>query len=140
MIPFRETEDEVIQCMSTIPFHPNDLFIDVGCGNGVVLDYMSQFVNCIGIEINPIYYQEATERVGDRVQLYCMDLNAFTFQYTQRCIYYVAWTNSYVQKYDFSKMCKQGDLLFVFKHPIQSKKYTKVFITTPYNNLYLYQF
>jgi hypothetical protein len=144
-IPFRETEDEVIdKIVKQFKFEPNDLFIDVGCGNGIVLEQIIKHVDieCIGIEIDQKYYNEAVQRLSSRkkVKLLCDDLRTCDLIFPdRRCLYFIAWTKTYISNFDFRRMTKPGDYIFAFKHEIPNMRYCAVYVTTPYNNLYVYK-
>ena len=143
-IPFRETETDVVdEIIRWFKFEPDDLFVDIGCGNGTVLEQIAQHVpvDCWGIEIDEIYHGQAIQRLRtfEQVKLFCGDLRTCELCHDRirRHVYYLAWTKTYVDEFDFAKIAKSGDYLFVFKHPIPSMKSTHVIQTTPYNNLYV---
>lgn len=124
-IPFRETETDVIdELLRWFRFEPDDVFVDIGCGNGVVLEQIAKHVqnDCFGIEIDDVYYEQAKQRLNafEHVKLFCDDLRTSSdlfFSQTsdrRRHIYYLAWTKTYIDEFDFSKIAVPGDYLFVF--------------------------
>jgi hypothetical protein len=144
-VPFRETENEVITAIiQWFKFESNDLFVDVGCGNGIVLEQIAKQtkIDCLGIEIDPVYYNEALQRLKsfESVKLIRDDLRTCNMLVRdQRCIYYLAWTKQYIDEFDFASMVKPGDYIFVFKHQIPNMNSFDVLITSPYNNVYVYK-
>ncbi len=147
-IPFRETETDVIgELLKWFNFEPDDLFVDMGCGNGIVLEQVAKHVpiECWGIEIDEVYYDQAKQRLTefDHVTLFCGDLRTSDLffgrtSHRRRHIYYLAWTKTYVDEFDFAKIATSGDYLFVFKHSIPDMMPKHVIETTPFNNLYVY--
>ena len=151
-IPFRETEDDVLaRVFNKIKLRPGDVFVDIGCGNGLVLEQVKALhpdVECIGIEIDPVYHAQACARLislpGTRVlraDLRNFDWNTLPFfPNPPGCTvyYYVAWTKTYVNEFDFKKLPAPGTLI-VFKHKIPGMLYTDTLPSTyPFNHVYVY--
>ena len=51
-IPFRETEDDIIEnILRKINLQNSDIFVDIGCGNGIVIEQVKKRhpnIECIG--------------------------------------------------------------------------------------------
>jgi 16S rRNA A1518/A1519 N6-dimethyltransferase RsmA/KsgA/DIM1 with predicted DNA glycosylase/AP lyase activity len=144
-IPFRETEDDIIVNIGhKLNLLDSDIFIDVGCGNGVVIEQIKKMypnVECIGIELNNSYYMEAVQRLSShhKVRLIQADLRTFDWSTIpgERKYYYLAWTKTYLNEFNFNLL--QHSTLIIFKHQLPNKKYYDMIRSTvPYNNVYFY--
>jgi ubiquinone/menaquinone biosynthesis C-methylase UbiE len=49
-------------------FHSGEKIVDIGCGPGVMVDYLPPAATFLGIDINPDYIHQARRRYGDRGQ------------------------------------------------------------------------
>jgi 16S rRNA A1518/A1519 N6-dimethyltransferase RsmA/KsgA/DIM1 with predicted DNA glycosylase/AP lyase activity len=145
-IPFRETEDDIItEILNKIKLQPTDVFLDIGCGNGLVLEAVKKVypeVQCIGIEIDHLYYAEAAERLKNstKVQLYQADLRTFDWTAVAglNVYYYMAWTKTYLNEFNFDQL--PPGTLISYKHPILSKPYSgRITSACPYNHVYFYK-
>ena len=148
-IPFRETEDDVIDnILRRIRLTSHDLFMDIGCGNGIVLEKVAkQFpaVPCIGIEIDPSFVSAANKRLEayENVTIYNKDLRNMEWSelpVVEGIVYcFIAWTNKYLEQFDFQQL---GETIvwISFKHEIPRKSFTEKLVSNyPYNTVYIYQ-
>ena len=122
-IPFRETEDEIIiKILKKINIQNSDIFIDIGCGNGIVIEQVKKMypnIECIGIEINNKYYMEACARLKnyDKVKLIQEDLRTFDWSKIVcegNIYYYLAWTRIYLNDFNFDNL--RNSTLIIYKH------------------------
>lgn len=56
------------------PFE-NARILDIGCGTGVILEYMKPPIEYVGFDINPGYIQFAKEKYNNRGKFYCISVN-----------------------------------------------------------------
>lgn len=66
-------------------------FIDIGCGNGMLLNTMfryNMFNKCIGIEIDNEIYKRAINNISHKdIEIYNVDILDYKFNYTPKIIY-----------------------------------------------------
>jgi SAM-dependent methyltransferase len=55
------------------PF-PNARILDIGCGPGVILDYLPRYVEYVGYDINPRYIRFSQKKHGARGSFHCSDV------------------------------------------------------------------
>ena len=149
-IPFRETEDNVLECiLSRIPISEKDVFLDIGCGNGIVLERVAQThpnVSCIGIEIDGCLVTNARNRLQSypNVQVFHEDLRTITWSdilpQAEYIYCFLAWTKTYLREFDFTRF-PSNTVWIVFKHELPSRTYTEkiCFPEYAYNNVYIYR-
>jgi SAM-dependent methyltransferase len=141
-IPFRETEDDRIAAILPV-IQDADTFVDLGCGNGIVLERIQQkypHVQCIGIEVNADILAEARRRCPHAI-LYNGDLRSWDIAslVSGKTYFYMAWTKTYLAEFDFSSIKNANTVLISFKHEIPGLTYTSVVTSTyPFNNVYIY--
>jgi SAM-dependent methyltransferase len=56
------------------PF-PAARILDIGCGTGVLLDYIKEKVDYVGFDINGDYIEHAKKKYGARGKFYCTSVN-----------------------------------------------------------------
>lgn len=148
-IPFRETEDDIIiNILQKINLQNSDIFIDIGCGNGIVIELVKKMypnVECIGIEIDTKYYIESCTRLKNynKVKIIQEDLRTFDWsKITSDCniYYYMAWTKIYLNDFNFNNL--KNSTLIIYKHELQKpemKYYDIIKSNIPYNHVYFYR-
>ena len=151
-IPFRETEDDVLlRVFRNIKLRPGDVFIDIGCGNGLVLQHVKAQhpeVQCVGIELDPVYYAQACTHLGTLPNTRVLNADLRTLDWKTlpflpaaagaAVYYYVAWTKTYLNEFNFKNLIAPGTLIS-FKHAIPGMVCSKTLPSTyPFNHVYLY--
>ncbi len=138
MIPYRETEDDVIDAIMR-KITDCDTFIDIGCGNGVIMERLPH-VRCIGIETNATLAAEARRRCPTATILE-QDLRTTDWitllPSTGKTYVFLAWTKKYLADFDFRPF--KDVTLITFKHEIPGLKFTdQIKSAYPFNNVYFY--
>ena len=148
-IPFRETEDEVIEkFLRRLRLSNQDMFMDIGCGNGVVLEKVAKrfpTVPCIGIEIDPGFVEDAKKRLCafQNATILNKDLRQMNWSELPVCnglVYcFVAWAKKYLESFDFQQL--GAKIVWIsFKHQIPGRRFTeKIPSRYPYNVVYVYR-
>ncbi len=58
--------------------------LDVGCGTGVILDFLPRGIEYLGIDLSAEYIEAAARRFGDRAQFWVGDVNELKLDADER--------------------------------------------------------
>ena len=106
-----------------IPNHQDYTFIDIGCGEGKVLEYVYSkklYKNYIGIELETEIYNISTKNLSDKkIQMYNIDAGLYDFKnvptiiYMNEPFYFISRVNSYVTYEKWFRKFKKLDNIYI---------------------------
>lgn len=118
--------------LNMIDAKPNEIFADLGCGNGTVLIMAAQKFNafCIGFEINPILARIAhknAERAGLKRLIEIVNADFFTVDLSKLNAIYVYPFPPIIQKLSekIANECTKGTRIIVHDYPLAGLNPTK---------------
>jgi SAM-dependent methyltransferase len=97
VFPYGETPLRVLFAIAqAVDLAPTDHFVDLGCGRGRAVFFMSHFFGCraTGIDLTPSFIQRARKLVpNERVNFLCQDFLSYDFK-EATCVYLYGTTYS----------------------------------------------
>ncbi len=137
VFPYGETPLRALYAMAkVVNLKPTDHFVDLGCGRGRAVFFLSHFFGCsaTGIDLTPAFIQRA-RRLTSKVNFLCQDFLSYDFK-GATCVYLygITYSDACLQnlRERLSKLPSGSHIITVGEPLIQQNSFTQLEASFPW--------